>query len=93
MLVCSRAASGVRFDSVWRYRFCIWRRRPAAGAHSAGARRSSRGGVIGYALRTRDGGINAMPPNYQVKRLLERTVNHYKGAAERSPSAWMAGRS
>src|SRR5258706_6219663 len=26
--------------------------------------------------------INAMPPNYQVKRLLERTVNHYKGAAE-----------
>jgi len=26
--------------------------------------------------------INAMPPNNQVKRLLERTVNHYKGAAE-----------
>jgi HEAT repeat protein len=26
--------------------------------------------------------ISAMPPNDQVKRLLERTVNHYKGAAE-----------
>src|SRR5438094_644760 len=26
--------------------------------------------------------INAMSPQDQVKRLLERTINHYKGAAE-----------